>query len=63
MQVVYTVPLRIPRPIAWTLRVCTMLLLIGAVVFTILGIVRVERNLPKPTHPMKYVHPILQPYK
>lgn len=53
MQVVCTVPLRIPRPIAWALRVCTLLLLIGAVVFTILGIVRVERNLPKPTYPMK----------
>ena len=63
MQVVYTVPLRIPRPIAWILRVCTLLLLIGAVVFTIIGIVRVERNLHKPTHPMKYVHPITQPYK
>jgi hypothetical protein len=63
MQIVYTVPLRIPRPIAWTLRVCTLLLVIGAVVFTILGIVRVERSLHKPTHPMKDVQPIIQPYK
>jgi hypothetical protein len=63
MQVVYTVPLRLHPILAWILRVCTWLLCIGAVVFTVVGLIRNQRHIHPSAHPMQHVHPIIVPYK
>jgi len=63
MQVVYTVPLRLHPIIGWVFKFCTLLILIGAVLFTTVGLIR-NRRQPHPlAHPMTRVRPIIVPYK
>ena len=64
MQVVYTVPLRIHPVLGWVLRVCTLLICIGAVIFVLVGFVRYQRHPPaRPAHLMKNIRPEVVPYR
>ena len=61
MQIVYTVPFRLHPIIAWVFRICTLLLCIGAVIFSIVSFVRYQQNPHKANPPMKRVRPIIVP--
>jgi len=66
MQVVYNVRFRIHPILRLVFRVfkfCTLLILIGAVLFTTVGLIRNRRQPHPPAHPMTRVRPIIVPYK
>ena len=63
MQIVYTVPFRIHPVLAWILRICALLLCIGALVFTVIGLIRAQRNVHRPEHRTPHVAPIIRPYR
>lgn len=46
-----------------TLRLCLLLLCVAAVVFALVGLIRNQRHLHAPAHPIKHQQPIIIPYK
>ena len=70
MPIFFAVPARLHPVARWiinfvggTLRLCLLLLCIATVVFTLVGLIRNQRHLHTPAHPMKHQRPIIVPYK
>ena len=70
MSIFFAVPARLHPVARWiinfvggTLRLCLLLLCIATVVFALVGLIRNQRHLHPPAHPMQRVRPIIVPYK